>query len=99
MKEKKTFPIYILNKVKNCFPKVLKLDRVGPVDKRPSNDKLHHFVKKKKKKKKWNVTGDMWHVTDDMWHVTLDTWHVTFCGGWTFSQNFSPLALMVCDLW
>ena len=24
-----------------------KLDRVGPVDNRPSTDKLHHFVKKK----------------------------------------------------
>ena len=29
----------------------LKLDGVGPVDKRPSTDKLHHFVRKKKKKK------------------------------------------------
>ena len=26
---------------------VPKLDGVGPVDNRPSNDKLHHFVKKK----------------------------------------------------
>jgi hypothetical protein len=26
-----------------------KLDRVGPVDNRPSPDKLYHFVKKKKK--------------------------------------------------
>ena len=32
-----------------------------------------------------------------MWHVTRDTWHVW--GGWTFSQNFSSLALTVCDLW
>ena len=29
-----------------------KLDGVGPVDDRPSNDQLHQFVKKKKKKKK-----------------------------------------------
>ena len=28
----------------------IKLDRVGPVDNRPSTDKLHYFVKKKKKK-------------------------------------------------
>ena len=28
----------------------LKLDGVGPVDNRPSTDKLHHFVKKKEKK-------------------------------------------------
>ena len=34
-----------------------------------------------------------------MWHVTRDTWHVTCLGGWTFSQNFSSLALTVCDLW
>ena len=26
---------------------LIKLDGVGPVDNRPSNDKLHHFVKKK----------------------------------------------------
>ena len=30
----------------------IKLDGVGPVDNRPSLDKLHHFVKKKKEKKK-----------------------------------------------
>ena len=30
----------------------LKLDGVGPVDNRPSTDKLHHFVQKKKIKKK-----------------------------------------------
>ena len=28
-----------------------KLDRVGPVDNRPSTDELHHFVQKEKKKK------------------------------------------------
>ena len=31
----------------------MKLDGVGPVDNRPSTDKLHHFVKKT------NVTHDM----------------------------------------
>ena len=36
--------------------KILKLDGVGPVDNKPSTDKLHHFVQKKKKKKK--VTCD-----------------------------------------
>ena len=43
----------------------------------------------------------MWHVTHDMWHVTHDTWHMTrdMFGGWKFSQNFSSLALTVCDLW
>ena len=41
----------------------------------------------------------MWHVTRDMWHMTRDTWHMTCFGGWTFSQNFSSLALTVCDLW
>ena len=43
------------------------LDGVGPVDNRPSTDKLHNFVWKKNKKK---------HVTRDAWHVTHDTWHV-----------------------
>ena len=47
----------------------------------------------------WHVTCDVWHVTCDTWHVTRDMWHVTCCGGWTFSQNFSSLALTVCDLW
>ena len=28
-----------------------KLDGVGPVDNKPSTDKLHHFVQKEKKKK------------------------------------------------
>ena len=54
-----------------------KLDGVGPVDNRPSTDKLHHFVKKNKKNM-WHVTRDMWHVTCDTWHVvTRDMWHVT----------------------
>ena len=43
------------------------LDGVGPVDNRPSTDKLHNFVKKKKMKK-----FDMLHVTYDMCHVTCD---------------------------
>ena len=47
----------------------------------------------------WHVTRDMWHVTCDMWHVTRDTWHVICLGGWTFSQNFSCLAITVCYLW
>ena len=47
----------------------------------------------------WHVTHDTWHVTHDMWHVTQKTWHVTGCGGWIFSQDFSSLALTVCDLW
>ena len=42
-------------------------------------------------------TGDVTRdVTSD---VTHDTLHVTCLGGWTFSQNFSSLALTVCDLW
>ena len=34
-----------------------------------------------------------------MWHMTCDMWHMTCLGGWIFSQNFSSLALTVCDLW
>ena len=70
-------------------------------DNRPSTDKFHHFVRRKKEKRKklWHVTSDMWHVTRDTWHVTRVTWHMTCLGGWTFSQNFSSLALTVCDLW
>ena len=46
--------------------KILKstLDGVGPVNKKPSTNYLHHFVKKK-----WHLTLDMWHVLHDMWHM------------------------------
>ena len=45
-----------------------KLDGVGPVDNRPSSNKLYHCVRRKK-----NVTCDMWHMTRDTWQVTHDT--------------------------
>ena len=36
-----------------------KLDGVGPVDNRPSTDKLHHFVRKEEEeKKKRKITCD-----------------------------------------
>ena len=47
----------------------------------------------------WLMTRDTWHVTRDTWHMAHDTWHMTNLGGLTFSQNFSSLALTVCDLW
>ena len=58
-----------------------KLDEVGPVDNRPSTDKLHHFVNEKfkkiiKKSDMWHVTCDTWHVTHDTWHMTPDMWHL-----------------------
>ena len=74
-----------------------KLDGVGPVDNRPSTDKLYHFVQKKKK----IVTHDMWHVTRDMWHVTLDTGHVTreTWHVWRGEHSLKISApLTVCDL-
>ena len=52
----------------------LKLDGVGPVDNRPSTDKLHQFVPPPKKNK---ITFDKWHVTRDIWHLTRDMQHVT----------------------
>ena len=56
----------------------MKLDGVGPVDNRPSTDKLHHIVQKKRrrKKKKIHATHDMLHMVSDMCmlHVTCDTW-------------------------
>ena len=55
-----------------------KLDGVGPIDTRPSTNKLHHCQKRRKKKYMW---------------------HGSCLGGWTFSQNFSSIALTVCDLW
>ena len=46
-----------------------KLDGVGPVDNRPSTNKLHHFVPPKNNFKK----TDIQHVTCDTLHVTRDT--------------------------
>ena len=56
--------------IKNSSNFPWKLDVVGPVDNRPSTNRLHHFVKKERKK----VTCNTWHVTRDMWR---DTWHMT----------------------
>ena len=36
-------------------------------------------------------------MTCDRWHMTCDTWHTTHSLRWTFSQNFSSLALPVWD--
>ena len=47
-----------------------KLDRVGPVNNRPSTDKVP-TLSEKKRRKKIHVTHDMWHVTRDT-HVTCD---------------------------
>jgi hypothetical protein len=44
--------------------KHVKLDGVGPVDNRPSTDKLHHFVRIKEEEKK-RRKKDMQHVTRD----------------------------------
>jgi hypothetical protein len=90
-----------LNQVRQCLWQRYKLDGVGPVDNRPSTNKLHQFAEEEKKCGMWHITCDMWHVTRDMWHVTRDMWHVTndMLGGGTFSQNFSSLALTFCDLW
>ena len=38
-----------------------------------------------------------WRGRSDTWHVTHDTWHMTHSVGWTFSQNFSFLALPVWE--
>ena len=84
------------------IPLDLILDGVGPVDNRPSTDKLHHFVQKRKEK--WHATCDMWHVTRDMWHVTCDTWHMkcdTF-GGVNILSKFqlpSSYCLWFMILW
>ena len=66
------FNINLLGKVLKSTQNSLfssKLDRVGPVDNRPSTDKLYHYV--------WRKKSDMWHMTRDMWHMTCDMWHMT----------------------
>ena len=81
---------WVLKRVLCVTTIIFKLDGVGPVDNRPSTVKVHHFDERKK-------TFDTWHVTCDMWHVTCDIWHVTFCGGSSFSQNFSSLARLLMN--
>ena len=76
-----------------------KIDGVGPFDKRPSTDKLHHFVRKKERKK-----SDIWHVTCDMLQVTRDRWHVTrnMFGGVNILSKFrlpSSYCLWLMILW
>ena len=48
-----------------------KLDGVGPVDNRPSTDKLHHCVKNKNKNKQ-KTKCDTLNMTPDTWHLTWD---------------------------
>ena len=51
----KVLQLYFILNLVFCQPGFrIKLDGVGPVDKRPSTNKLHHFVLKKK-----HVTCDM----------------------------------------
>ena len=66
-----------------------KLDKVGPLDNRPSTEKLHHFVKKN------YMTCDMWHMTCVMWHTTYDMCQVKDRGWLTLCKNCRSLALMV----
>ena len=47
----------LIQKLWQCIVGGLKLDGVGPVDDRPSTDKLHPFVRKKNEKK-LHVTRD-----------------------------------------
>ena len=65
--------------LKFFFIIIKKTRRGGPVDNRPSPNKLQHFVKRKEKKKKsdnWHLTPDTWHLTPDTWHMTHDMWHM-----------------------
>ena len=83
-------------------PMFNKLDGVGPVDNRPSTDKLHQIVRKKRRRKKRRKK--LWHVTHDMWHVTCDTWHVTHdtLGGMNILSKFqlpSSYCLFFMILW
>ena len=57
--------------VKKVFNTMVnKLDGVGPVDNRPSTNKLHQFVKKKQK--------NMWHVTRDkaQYFCNINLWKI-----------------------
>ena len=60
--------------------------------------------KRNRKNDTWHVTFDIWrkthhmlNLTCDMWRVTSERLHVTSVGRWTFSPNFSSLALTVWE--
>ena len=65
-----------------------KLEGVGPVDNRPSLNKLLHV--EKKKCDTCHLTRDTWHMTHDTWDMTPDMWHVV---------GVEHSLKIVCDLW
>ena len=67
---------------------VYKLDGVGTVNNRHSNNYFNHLIQKKC----IYIICDTLHVTCDMWHITCDMWPVSHEGRWTFSQNVRYLA-------
>ena len=58
----------------------LKLDGMGPIDKRPSTDKLHHFdfFVEEKKCDTWHPPPDTWHLTPETWQLIANTWHLKY---------------------
>ena len=54
----------------------MKLDKVGPVDNKPSIN----FGRRQIIINKWHLTYDTFHVTHVTWHVWCDTWHLTHGG-------------------
>ena len=77
-----------------------KLDGVGPVDSRPSTNKLHHLIHKKNKKYTWHVTCDTWHLTCDTWHVTHDIQGViNILSQFQVPSSYNLGIMMSCELW
>ena len=87
------------------------LDRVRPVDNRPSNDYPHHCVREKKiiiRPDTWHVTLDTLHLTHVTWHVTWDVWYQKQCDftavsilftSWTSILGFNPWGLRPLGSW
>ena len=59
------FVEYLEEKAHRLNELINELDGVGPVDNRPSTNKLHHFVEEEEKREEKNC--DMWQVTSDRW--------------------------------
>ena len=60
--------------------------RSSPVDSRPSDKQVQHFVQRKKRGKKEIGTQYMWYVTHNACHMKCDMWHMIGGGRWTFFQ-------------
>ena len=78
-----------------------KLNKVCPVDNRPSTEQPNHFVLRRRKNiwfDTWHLTPHTWHVTPGTWYLTPDIWHIT-CETWWGVSILSKVKLSSSYVW